>query len=211
MLLCTALIITGEANSDSTLPKDGTNQNNQNQSHQRFVAIDANKNRSANGATDSSSLNDIYCVFDRHTKLYWEVKTNDGGLQDVNQTYSWYQPGMNINGGFPGYRDRGQCQLALCDTLAYIAAVNNLKPCGLPTWRLPTRKELRSLVDYSIPYPGPSINKKFFPNTKNQFYWSSTPNANDSLAAWGIGFSFGYDYAYFKSDHGYIRLVSGPN
>lgn len=159
--------------------------------------------------SEDKSGNKTSCVFDKRTKLTWELKTRDKGFQNASDTYSWYAPDKKLNGGFPGYRNRGQCSLTSCDTQAYIAEINKRRLCGRTDWRLPSREELRSIVDYGVVYPGPSTNTEAFPNTKSQFYWSSTPDANDSDSAWGIGFSFGYDYAYFKSDHGYIRLVSG--
>jgi len=172
----------------------------------RFVRIEQETN--STGLIDPSSP--THCIFDKKTSLTWEVKTRDGGLRDARQTYSWYDSNIKSNGGFPGYRNRGKCAFSSCDTRAYIGHVNNIKLCGRSDWRLPTREELRSLVDYLITYPGPTIDQNAFPNTISQFYWSATANANDKETAWGIGFSFGYDYAYFKSDHGYIRLVSGP-
>ena len=151
-----------------------------------------------------------HCVKDNNTALLWEVKTRDGGLRDASQTYSWYVPHAHLNGGFAGYPNQGTCSLNQCNTQAYIDAINQRRLCGSAQWRLPTREELRSIVDYQIKYPGPTINQRYFPNTRTQFYWSAVPDANDKDSAWGIGFSFGYDYAYFKSDHGYVRLVSGP-
>ena len=175
--------------------------------HPPFVIVDTNQNK--RNPAKSSKLN--HCIFDKRTHLVWEVKSKEKGLQYAKQSYSWYEPDMNTNGGFSGYRNSGKCDSPLCDTKAYIVEINRRALCGYTNWRLPTREELRTLVDYKTPYPGPSINEKFFPNTQSQFYWSATPNANDPQTAWGIGFSFGYDYAYFKSDYGYIRLVSGPN
>ncbi len=151
---------------------------------------------------------EAFCIRDNNTGLLWEAKTRDGGLRDASQTYSWYVPHFHLNGGFAGYKNRGKCSLAQCNTQSYIDAINQLRLCGSKRWRLPTREELRSIVDYTVKYPGPTINQHFFPNTRNQFYWSAVPDANDKDSAWGIGFSFGYDYAYFKSDHGYVRLVS---
>ena len=163
---------------------------------QRFVKIDNTEKRLADlEATESSWA----CILDNKTGLLWEIKTNDGRLQDRLHRY---------NGGIAGYENKGQCNLSLCNTHAYIYEINRKKLCGSTEWRLPSREELRSIVDYHIKYPGPTINTEFFPNTLNQFYWSSVPDANDKDSAWGIGFSFGYDYAYFKSDLGYVRLVS---
>ena len=134
----------------------------------------------------------------------------DSGLQNRRHTYSWYNhEGLN-NGGFAGYQNKGQCTHTRCDTSAYIAAVNKLGLCGRDKWRLPTLSELTGLVDYSISFPGPTIDQQRFPNTASQFYWSATPSADNQDSAWGMGFVFGYNYAYFKSDHGRVRLVHDP-
>ena len=59
-------------------------------------------------------------------------------------------------------------------------------------WRLPTRRELMSLVNYSIPSPGPTIDKKFFPNGLAYYYWSSSARAvNPTGYAWVINFGNG--------------------
>lgn len=125
-------------------------------------------------------------------------------------TYSWYSESKSNNGGFNGYKNQGRCPLN-CDTQAYVNALQGRQLCGMNNWRLPQREELRSLVDYQRPFPGPSIIPELFPNTVGQFYWSATPDANTPDSAWGIGFTFGFDYAYFKSDHGHIRLVADVN
>jgi hypothetical protein len=202
LLLTSSLLIASQA-----LAGASPAQNVKISSNQRYVILDGD---SISGVSDNSPAKSS-CVFDKKTLLTWETKTNDGGLQDRNQTYSWYEPNGQVNGGYPGYRRQGECKLAFCDTKSYVAEINRQKLCGRSDWRLPQREELRTLVDYGIAYPGPTIDQRAFPNTVSQFYWSSTANANDAETAWGIGFSFGYDYAYFKSDHGYIRLVSGPN
>lgn len=175
----------------------------------RFIKLDVTGNPLENQNVKYSET-PWRCVMDSHSQLIWEIKTRDGRLQDYKHTYTWYQPNDRINGGFAGYPHQGLCQDSRCDTFDYAQRINALNLCGVSQWRLPTREELRTLVRYDVQYPGPTIATEFFPNTRNQFYWSSIPSANQKLGAWGIGFSFGYDYAYFKSDYGALRLVYGP-
>jgi hypothetical protein len=62
-------------------------------------------------------------------------------------------------------------------------------------WRLPTRLELVSLVDYTIAAPGPTIAAVFL-NTPSTVFWTSTPYYGNSGDAWNVGFDGGYsDYA----------------
>lgn len=83
-------------------------------------------------------------------------------------------------------------------------AADNATLCGLSGWRLPTVDELQTIVDYSKPYPGPTINTTWFPNTPGYLYWSSSPYVGDSNYAWGVGFHNG-DVTGFN--YGAVRLV----
>ena len=49
------------------------------------------------------------CVKDNHSGLVWEVKTTEPGLQNINNTYSWYDPDPVTNGGFAGKDKSGGC------------------------------------------------------------------------------------------------------
>jgi len=55
-------------------------------------------------------------------------------------------------------------------------------------WRLPTIKELISIIDYER--HDPAIDP-IFTNTKSSYYWSSTPHASYSDVAWGVYFGNG--------------------
>jgi VCBS repeat-containing protein len=81
---------------------------------------------------------------------------------------------------------------------------------GKKDWRLPDRLELQSLVDYSIPSPGPTIDTTAFPGAQASYYWSSTSNALYSSYAWIVSFRYGYVYYDdYNANIYYARCVRG--
>ena len=54
------------------------------------------------GAELPASATEWSCVKDNVTGLTWEVKTDDGGLHDKDNTYTWYNPNQTTNGGMSG-------------------------------------------------------------------------------------------------------------
>ncbi len=168
-----------------------------------FTKLDNSGNELAATATGHS------CVRDNVTGLVWEVKTDNGGLHDKDNTYTWYNPDNGTNGGNAGTPNGGTCPTATgdCDTSGFVTAVNSAELCGQSDWRLPTRKELRTITNLST--GNPAIDTAYFPNTKNSFYWSSSPNAGNNNYAWGVNFYYGYDYGYHKDTSYFVRLVRG--
>lgn len=151
------------------------------------------------------------CVLDQKTGLVWEVKTRKPGLHYQYNTYSWFNPDIQVNGGLAGYPGGTDCHNQPCDTESFLEKVNETGWCNAHDWRLPTREELRSLVNYSQKEKGPVIDNVAFPNSANQFYWAAESSATNPDEAWGIGFAFGFDYAYYKNNRGHVRLVRQIN
>jgi hypothetical protein len=146
-------------------------------------------------------------VRDNVTGLIWEMKQNKDGVEDyinpndADNTCTWYDPDPATNSGAAGTESAN-------DTQDFLAALR--AKTGFSDWRLPSREELRSIVDYSIPDPGPTINALYFPNTISSVYWSSATQAFDTLFAWHIHFYSGGDnHYYMKSDSQYVRAVRG--
>ena len=110
-------------------------------------------------------------VRDNVTGLIWEVKTDDGSIHDKDNTYTWYDGNSGTNGGNAGTPGEGT------DTEDFIGALNQATFGGHSDWRLPTRKELASIVDlggYSL-----GIDTDYFPLTVASYYWSATTDAED--------------------------------
>ncbi len=163
----------------------------------------------AKGRALPASATDWSCVRDNVTGLVWEVKTDDGGLRDRDWTYSWYNPDPTTNGGFAGYEDAGDdCfDPDRCDTHKYVADVNSQGLCGASDWRLASVDELLSIV--ANDRYGPAIDTVFFPGTRDDWFWSSSPYAYGSSYAWYVDFSYGYVNYYYKDNQLYVRLVRG--
>lgn len=175
-----------------------------------FTKLDANGNDLPASASAWS------CIRDNHTGLIWEVKTDDGGLHDKGDRYSWYNPNSNSNGGHPGYQyDAGNIcygydssnSATLCNTYAYVERVNTQSLCGASDWRMPNKEELRSIVDYGT--TSPTIDIAYFPQARTGNYWTSSPYANDVFSAWTVHFSLGYGNTYSKYGYIRVRLVRG--
>ncbi len=92
------------------------------------------------------------------------------------------------------------------------SAVNwcrNLTFAGSSDWRLPNVRELHSIVDFSETYP--CIDKTKFPNTEQDWYWTSTTYDYQGSKAWVIEFDVGgLNFAPEKSSQYFLRAVTGP-
>ena len=132
-------------------------------------------------------------VFDRRAGLEWEKKTDDGGIHDKDNGYTWSTaPPWNPDGTaftvFLAALNAGGCYASHCD------------------WRLPTLEELKSIVDCShgIPCVAP-----IFGPTQSSFYWSSSSLAGNPSSAWFVDFVGGGGFADGKAFIYDVRAVRG--
>jgi hypothetical protein len=159
-----------------------------------------------------SAASDWACTKDNITGLTWEVKTDDTGLRDKDWTYTWHNTTATENGGNAGSTGANTCNAtlpsSLCNTQAFVTAVNTAALCTYADWRLPTQRELLTLVyaDGS----NPSIDPTYFLNTNASDFWSGSSYVTDPANAWLVFFGDGNTSgAYSKSFDNDARLVRG--
>jgi len=149
------------------------------------------------GATLSYQDNGDGTVTDLNTGLQWEMKnsldsTQDfSNLHDADNTYRWSGDGF---------------QETIWDWLDDVNAEGGTGFAGHTDWRIPTVKELPSIVDYEV-LP-PSIDP-VFGDTAASTYWSSSTFAGGPTNAWGVFFGTGDVDFHGKSDGNFVRAVRG--
>jgi len=78
---------------------------------------------------------------------------------------------------------------------------------GACDWRLPTRVELVSIVDYAV--SSPAIDGTVFPSTPAEFFWSATPDVSGTGVSWFVNFNDGLADSILGSEQHRVRCVRG--
>jgi Protein of unknown function (DUF1566)/Domain of unknown function (DUF4214) len=116
------------------------------------------------------------------------VDNGDGTVTDTVTGLMWDKCpyGQTANDCSGGSAFRFTWAQALVQTVA----LNGINYKGHNDWRLPSIRELESLV--LIRLTNPAIDDIAFPNTDvTQWYWSSTLTAHDTSSAWAVPFQTG--------------------
>ena len=158
---------------------------------------------SDSGVQLDNSASTWSCVIDDKTGLMWEVKTRQKGLQNTDNTFTWFDGNSGVENGDYSRNCHWSEQ---CNTQNYISALNETTLCQADNWRLPKVAELNSLLVYND--DNPLINQAFFPNTQAKSYWSSTTHPTQSSVALDVAFFYGGTNGSDKSFDSYIRGVS---
>jgi len=114
------------------------------------------------------------------------VVLTGGMVEDTLTRLVWQQDGSGPRAGCSGV-DGLTCTWA--EAKAYCAGLATSKFGGHSDWRLPTVKELRSIVDYRM--ASRTIDQTAFPNTPAEPFWTSSPRAGSSGDAWFVNFNDG--------------------
>jgi len=144
-------------------------------------------------------------ITDTKTALMWEKKSDDSGIHDQDDTYTWSSSGSPANG---------------TTFTTFLATLNQNSFAGHQDWRLPSAAELQTLLDYTA--FAPAIDAAFNAGcdvdcalttcscTGLGYYWSSTTIADQPDLALSVDFNYGLANLFEKTlPAGYVRAVRG--
>lgn len=136
-------------------------------------------------------------ITDNNTGLIWQKcsmgQANDASCSGTTTAYNWYQASGTYDATYNATTEN------LCGYLALAGG----------GWRLPTKKEMINIVDYSITVPWTALVQTYFPSTAVDYYWSSTTRADNTDHAWLVAFFRGDAYPSPKDGNRSVRCVRG--
>jgi hypothetical protein len=88
-----------------------------------------------------------------------------------------------------------------------VADVNAATLCSYNDWRLPSKRELKTITHLGS--SNPAIESTYFPNTIASTFWSASSYVPVPTVAWSVYFFDGLDLASGKASSFSVRLVRG--
>lgn len=132
----------------------------------------------------------------------FKIKTN-GTVLDTQTGRLWKQCSEGQSStGCTG----SSVQYTRQQALEIAQSVNKTGFAGYKDWRVPTIKELASIMERQCIFP--TINLSVFPNTPSDLFWTSEPYAKYTYRAWYSNFAYGYhSYTLNENSRYNVRLV----
>lgn len=120
----------------------------------------------------------------------------DGTITDNGTGLMWVKdPENDLPAPWPG-ACAWELAIMRCESLTF---------AGHSDWRLPNINELLSILDYSR--YSPAVDPTFFPNTINDYYWTSSTWKGSTGSKHLINFIFPFTYFISKTSSYYVRPV----
>jgi hypothetical protein len=130
------------------------------------------------------------------------INNENGTVTDKSTGLTWKRCSEGLSGE--------SCETGSAITLTWEEALKagaGSLFAGKNDWRLPTIKELGSIVERQCTMP--AINEIVFPATPTMAFWTSTPYAGNPNFAWNIYFPYGISDGNNKNYSFFVRLVRG--
>jgi hypothetical protein len=166
----------------------------------------------ARTAPDSrySAIHDGAEVKDSVTRLIWQrcslgQRWNGKTCLGTAAAHSWAKAQEAAGVVAPSVSEGGAPSATAPDASLASTPASALANSSTPSWRLPTHKELYTLVEKAC--RNPAINTVWFPATRANFHWSASPLSDDDSFAWGVDFSDGSGGYDAKVGAYSVRLV----
>lgn len=218
MCVIVSYVLSASTGAGEIVPTNEADVKNATQS--RYTRLDA-EGRAVSGESVAA------CVRDAVTGLVWELKTDDGGIHDKDNSYRW--GGMDVEllyveekaverkaverkglerDGVERKSAKANGVTVADDWNSLLTVTNNNTLCGFEDWRVPAIDELQSLI---LSGREPTIDTDYFPRTLPNPYWSISPYANYPEHGQTVHFGNGTSY-YYNGYHGNrlpVRLVRG--
>jgi hypothetical protein len=129
----------------------------------------------------------------------------DGNYQGPQPAYQASADGLvvtDLNTGLMWQQSDDGVERTWADAGSYC---DGLSLGGYSDWRLPSRQEIVSIVDYGR--YSPAIDPAF--GCRISWYWSGSTHANYPDYAWCVPFNYGAVYYSYKYNSEYVRCVRG--
>jgi hypothetical protein len=124
---------------------------------------------------DNANLAGYACVHDNVTNLTWNLRNE--GLENIG----WYDPNFSTNGGNVGF-------LSSNSTHYLTVAENAGNVCGFSDWRIPTVRELLSIVDMDTGFRPNGYFAQYPSGCGERGYvWSSQTYKVNNIYVWLVG------------------------